>query len=174
MLRRLLAALTATATALFLIPVLTSSPSAAAQALACSYNSCTGQNPTAHGCNATLTPEEMFLHGMYTVQLRYSAPCSAFFARVVRDDCSLIQGMAWVKVERQIRSPYGWYTSHNMYRVQSGVPCNGGTGWSYMVPNNIATDDRFRACFSNYITTHGGQSSIPASSWTCTPFWGGA
>ncbi len=62
--------------------------------------------------------------------------------------------MVWVKVERQIPLALRLaQLSHNMYRIQQGVPCNGGTGWTYMVPNNIATDDRFPCLFLELATS---------------------
>jgi hypothetical protein len=139
-----------------------------AEAATCFQTTCAGKNPSTAGCAATTTPRELFFDDRYTLQLRYSAGCYAFWGRIVRDDCSLIQGMAWLKVERQLSSPYGWYTTHRYFRLQSSVPCNGGVGYTAMVPNSTPSDDRFRACWSNYITTFSQQSSIPASSWRCT------
>lgn len=138
-----------------------------AQAASCFQTSCAGKNPSTAGCATTWTPREMSLHqGRYTLQLRYSAGCYAFWGRIVRDDCDLIQGFAWLRVQRQLRTPYGWSQTHRYFRIQSSIPCNGGTGWTYMVPNSTPSDDRFRACHSGAVAS--SHTGVPESSWTCT------
>ncbi|MFD2354198.1 hypothetical protein ACFSTC_40335 [Nonomuraea ferruginea] len=147
-------------------PLAAESPSTA---LACSGTSCNGKNPNTEGCSATGTPRELFLHsGRYTLQLRDGAGCRAFWGRIVRDDCDLIQGFAHLRVQRRQWTTYGWYTTHTYYRIQSSVPCNGGVGYTSMVGN--ANDDNFRACHSGYITAS-APSTIPESAWTCTSWY---
>ncbi|GAA1018741.1 hypothetical protein Aple_026320 [Acrocarpospora pleiomorpha] len=69
-----------------------------------------------------------------------------------------------LRVQRQLRSPYGWYDTHTYYAIQS-ISCNGGVGYTYMVPNSGGEDDRFRACVSVLPTT--SPATIPESGWTC-------
>jgi hypothetical protein len=59
----------------------TQAPSAAA---ACSGSGCSGLDPASH-CSATSAPQEMFIDGEITLQLRYASACRAFWGRAVAD-----------------------------------------------------------------------------------------
>ncbi|MEV4800317.1 DUF2690 domain-containing protein [Nonomuraea sp. NPDC049421] len=140
-----------------------------AAVLACSGSSCNGKDPNAEGCATTATPREIYpAEGRYTLQLRAGAGCRAFWGRITRDDCSLVQGMAHLRVQRRFYElANGWRVTHTYYRIQRSVRCDGGVGWTHMVGDGA--NDNFRACFSNYITT--SPSSIPDNQWTCTAWW---
>jgi Protein of unknown function (DUF2690) len=141
-------------------------------AAGCFGSGCTGKDPQVNCSGARIdTLESRTGPGVgpseYTIQLRYSPTCQAFWARGIRDDCVTLQ-TPWVHIaEEQQKSilldgERTWVTS----RVQRSHvhDCQGGTGWTPMNPDE---NDRHRACMAtNFSDTP--PSSPPFDSWFCT------
>ena len=134
-----------------------------ASAASCSGSSCTGKDPSATGCasSGSVTTTQGVWNGDLSVELRHSSGCGTFWARMTLSDsncCFAMQAM----VERQLKTPYGYYDANVYYR--SVLPAAGGPGtwWTAMVPNT--SDDRTRACYRL-----GTDSNNPKwSGWSCT------
>jgi hypothetical protein len=77
--------------------------------------------------------------------LRDSSACWAEWGRYQEDDPN--EACCWyreLRVERQISSPYGWYTTH-IYRKT--LPTGAGTYWTPMVQADQGSNDRTRICY---------------------------
>jgi hypothetical protein len=146
----------------------------ATPAFACGTVGCNGVDPVAQGCSVSSTPGQVFIGGSggppsYTLQLRYSFGCQTFWGRGMKD-CLPSGGnpLAYVRVQRQLNTPYGYYTANVYYSPQ--VPCGGSAApvWTPMVTNY--GNDRARSCMAaGYFTGH--PSSFPESYWSWCTRW---
>ena len=156
--RRLVVAVSATLLGIG-ITVPYATPSYAA---GCYGTGCTGKDPQANCSESPITTlESRTLRGVggspYSIQLRYSPTCLAFWARGIREDCAILQTL-WVHIaEEQQKSiildgERTWVTSrvqrsqvHPVLQPRRGsLRClDGGTGWTPMNPDE---NDRHRAC----------------------------
>jgi hypothetical protein len=140
----------------------TQAPPAAA---ACSGSGCNGLNPSGN-CSATSTPQELFFAGEITLQLRYSSTCRAFWGRAIADNCGDHPWPMYVRVQRQLYTPYGYYDTHVYYSGQ--VSCAGSPQWTPMVGNYDS--DRQRSCFA-FSPDGRAPRSMPEDWWFLCTDW---
>jgi hypothetical protein len=141
---------------------------AAASSSACG-GSCLGKDPNTHGCIGN-TDFSDTIDGYagpqtFTIQLRSSANCGAWWARGVRDDCAY-PVYTYIRVQQQVASPYGWYDVHNQYKQMTST-CNGGTSWTNMV-DAYSSGYRERACVLQSASGPVDPSTVSDSDWYCT------
>lgn len=118
-----------------------------ANAASCHGSSCTGKDPSSTGCDSSgfvYNMEYRYLGQDMSLQLRRSSGCDVYWARVI-NDTSKCCGTYEIKIQQQLRSPYGWYDWH----VYFTHPYYGDTGhfWTRMVGDKSTGDVRTRACF---------------------------
>lgn len=126
---------------------------------ACRGGGCHGQNPNGQ-CTATGTPQERFF-GNYTLQLKYSAGCYAFWGRAKQGNCSA-SPPAYVRVQRRVDTPVGYRIVNTYYSGQ--LPCNGNFAWTPMAGEN--PPDQVRSCLAAAYDTR-PPFAWPDSWWTC-------
>jgi hypothetical protein len=134
-------------------------------AAVCSGSGCNGLNTASH-CAVTSTPGERFIDGEITLQLRYASTCRAFWGRAVADNCDKHRPPMYVRVVRQLYTPYGYYTTHVYYSGQ--VSCAGSPQWTSMVGDY--DDDRQISCFG-FSFDGRAPGSMPESWWSWCTDW---
>jgi hypothetical protein len=140
-----------------------------ALASSCYGTGCTGKDPQTYACNTTAgSPVYSLTYPSYggeqTMQLRWSWGCSSWWARSIRNDCAY-PVTSYVRIERQIWTPYGYYDANNYYARMTN--CNGGTNWTLMVPDT--SDDRVRVCHAYSMS--GPTNPATITSWGCSPWY---
>ena len=131
----------------------------------CTGSRCNSLDPSRH-CTATSTPEEEFIGGEITLQLRYSSGCRAYWGRAIADNCGDHPWPMYIRVQRQIYTPYGYATSHVYYSGQ--VSCAGSPQWTPMVGDYES--DRQRSCFG-FSSDGRRPAAMPESWWTWCTAW---
>jgi hypothetical protein len=139
-------------------------------AAGCSGSGCTGLDPHAQQCDtaaagvATVTG---IWHGDVSWELRGSSVCSARWAKATVDYglITCCNTAYEFKIERQLWTPYGYYTTHNYSKIYySGEE---GVWWTKMVENS--SSDRHRLCRQTYLWN--GVTITNPSGWTCTGWY---
>lgn len=137
--------------------------SASPAAAACSGKACNGLDPNDH-CTATSTPGERF-YSSYTVQLRYSAGCNAYWGRGMQD--CYTSPPAYVRVERAQNLSGVWVRMSAYYSEQ--LPCYGNPAWTPMIGFNGMS--RFRACIGSAGYVGDPPQTFPESYWSWCTQW---
>jgi hypothetical protein len=130
----------------------------------CWENSCNGLSPTAQGCSAASTPGNRTISDTYTIQLRWSSGCWAYWARAKQATCYSGSPIAYARMQRQLWSPYGYYDTNVYYSGQ--VPCDGNYAVTSMVGDVAGNGYRYRACVAWAFDLR-SPSSWPESWWYC-------
>lgn len=142
----------ATAGAVFMVAagatLLGVTPAAAAT---CSQASCTGKDPETTGCSSadTYTSEWVGLSTGAGLELRHSKGCHVWWARFNEDIVDCCFPDFTMKIERQLKTPYGYYDV-DVYKKSVTVN-HPNTAWTAMVENS--SDDRVRACVGSTCTS---------------------
>jgi hypothetical protein len=139
-------------TALTIGMVLAVAPAGTAQAVACTWENCTGKDPQAAGCSPSGRTVKEFTSVGVRIELRYSSTCHAAWVRATNPDACCDNH------ESQIRGYGTKATLLRMYRKQ--FPWD-GSNWTPMIGASSGMR-AFRACEA-YLQTGDGL--------TCTALW---
>src|SRR5207245_7243695 len=93
-------------------------------AAGCYGTGCIGKDPQANCSESPITTlESRTLRGVggspYSIQLRYSPTCLAFWARGIREDCAILQTL-WVHIAGGLSH---FLLNRCSHRRRSGGPC---------------------------------------------------
>jgi hypothetical protein len=124
-------------------------PPTAALAVGCTGDGCQGKDPNSNGCGSTASYVSGTGHYLYGddvyVEMRKSSGCKARWARVTIDNGNHVT--VKITIERQVESPYGWFTDSDSTHTKSIANMGVGQFWTSMAPDD--SEDRFEVCVSD-------------------------
>jgi hypothetical protein len=146
-------------------------------AASCSGSGCTGQDPQSAGCSSGAYNLRQYYWGHnggpdthYGHELRWSPNCSAFWGRFVRHDCRTLNNHGfWLKVHRDVQTPYGWSPAASYYKDipsawYSGFNCD-SIRWTKMIGWQVGS--RYKTCRYRYYESRPDPAALPDSAWEC-------
>jgi hypothetical protein len=119
--------------------------------------------PASAAC-AAIVPGGAQWYGDWSVTMRQNSACSQRWTRLTIDvSCGSCPGTS-VRIERQLRTPYGYYRTHNYVRTVGG----GAEGYWETTKTPNTSDDRHISCWR--LAVWNGSAWVPSGSETCTPW----